>query len=257
MSRRCRWPKLTVATAVQHDLDKPAQLRSQVLFRHREAPIAIFNGVDEPIGSRSGGRNLLPADAHQQMPDLRPFRIGVEIQLPDLGGAGKASGAAYGDGRGLVASRPAGADGGSRTSWLGEASAWLCGRRDQHPPASKPTSTHAALTFSATDGSFVKRRRAELTVACANDSKLACALSWPLTSVSYQTWPAFSQLCPPMSSAAKAKARLGIPELMCTPPLSVSVYDIVGHRAHLQIPANLRVVVRRSRFPHRAQRLWR
>ena len=95
-----------VAAAVQHDLHKPAQLRREVLLWHREAPVAIFNGVDEPIWSRSGGRNLLQADAHQQMPDLRPFRIGVEIQLPDLGGAGKATGAAYGDGRGLV-ERPA------------------------------------------------------------------------------------------------------------------------------------------------------
>ena len=34
------------------------------------------------------------------MPDLRPLRIGVEIQLADLGGAGKAAGAAYGDCRG-------------------------------------------------------------------------------------------------------------------------------------------------------------
>ena len=99
----------------------------------------------------------------------------------------------------------------------------------------------------------MKRRRAEVTVACANDSKPACALSWPLTSVSYQTWPAFSQLCPPMSSAARAKARLGIPELIWTPPLSVVGHDIVRHGAHLQIPADLGVVVRRSRFPHRSQ----
>ena len=79
---------------------------------------------------------------------------------------------------------------------------------------SKPTSTHAALTFSATIGSFVKTRRAELTVASANEAKLACGLSSPWSSVSYQTWPAFSQLAPPISSAASAKARLGIPELM-------------------------------------------
>ena len=70
-----------------------------------KSPVAIFNGVDEPIGSRSGGSNLLPANAHQQMPDLRPLGIGVEIQLPDLGGAGKATGAAYSDGRGQVVVR--------------------------------------------------------------------------------------------------------------------------------------------------------
>ena len=42
------------------------------------------------------------ANAHQQMPDLRPLGIGVEIQLPDLGSAGKATAAAHGDGRRLV-----------------------------------------------------------------------------------------------------------------------------------------------------------
>ncbi len=54
-----------VAAAIEHDLDKSAQLRCEVLLPHRETPIAVFNGVDEPIWSRSGGANVLHADTHQ------------------------------------------------------------------------------------------------------------------------------------------------------------------------------------------------
>ena len=66
-------------------------------------PIAVFNGVDEPIWSRSRGGDALHADTHQQMSELRPLGIGIEIQLPDLGGAGKAAAAAHSDGRRLSA----------------------------------------------------------------------------------------------------------------------------------------------------------
>ena len=91
-----------VAAAIEHDLYKPAQLRREVLLRHSETPIAVFNRVDEPIRNRSSGRNVLHADTHEQMSDLRSLRIGIEIQLPDLLGAGKATTAAHGDGRRLV-----------------------------------------------------------------------------------------------------------------------------------------------------------
>lgn len=91
-----------VHAAVQHHLHKPAQLRSEILLRHREAPIAILDGVNESIWCRSGGSNVLRADAHQQIPDLRPLRIGVEIQLPDLGRAGETTATAYSDSPRLV-----------------------------------------------------------------------------------------------------------------------------------------------------------
>jgi hypothetical protein len=91
------------AAAIEHDLYKPAQLRREVLFGHSETPIAVFNRVDEPIRSRSSGRNVLHADTHEQMSDLRSLRIGIEIQLTYLLGARKATTAAHGDGRRLVA----------------------------------------------------------------------------------------------------------------------------------------------------------
>ena len=58
------------------------------------------------------------------------------------------------------------------------------------------------------------------TVAAANPAKSVEAVTPPPVSAAYQTCPACSQLRPPMARAARAKARLGIPELMCTPPLS-------------------------------------
>ena len=54
-----------IAAAIEHDLNKSAQLRCEVSSRHRKTPIAVFNGVDEPIWSRSSGRDALHADTHQ------------------------------------------------------------------------------------------------------------------------------------------------------------------------------------------------
>ena len=60
-----------------------------------------------------------------------PFGIGVEIQLPDLGGAGKASGAAHRDSRRLVGDRPGRSRAAARLNQrTGDASAGGLGRRE-------------------------------------------------------------------------------------------------------------------------------
>ena len=79
-----------------------------------------------------------------------------------------------------------------------------------------PTCSHAERTTSATSGDTAS---AAVTVAAAKAAKSVSA-EIPEVSAAYQIVPAPSQLVPPMPVAARWKALLGMPELVCTPPLS-------------------------------------
>ena len=70
---------------------------------------------------------------------------------------------------------------------------------------------------------------AAATVAAANPAKSVVAPTWPPVRAAYQIAPAPSHDRPPMAVAARWKARLGMPELRCTPPLSsfVSTYSSI------------------------------
>ena len=54
----------------------------------------------------------------------------------------------------------------------------------------------------------------------ANAAKSAVRESVPPVTVRYQMRPARSHACPPRAVATSSKALFGMPELMCTPPLS-------------------------------------
>ena len=54
----------------------------------------------------------------------------------------------------------------------------------------------------------------------ANEAKEALVRRRGSRIVSYQMRPARSHALPPIAFAVRQKARFGIPELMCTPPLS-------------------------------------
>ena len=76
-----------------------------------------------------------------------------------------------------------------------------------------PTSDQAVVTASAWSP-------AAAIVAAAKPAKSVPVLTAPPVSAAYQILPAPSHELPPIALAARAKARLGMPELMWTPPLS-------------------------------------
>ena len=82
-----------------------------------------------------------------------------------------------------------------------------------------PTASHPALTAATTSESAPWRAVAAATVSRAKVAKSQSALMSPVM-VSTQTWPATSQALPPRVVATTWNALLGMPELMCTPPLS-------------------------------------
>ena len=57
-------------------------------------------------------------------------------------------------------------------------------------------------------------------VAAAKPAKSVSDVTAPPVRAAYQIWPAPSQVSPPIAVAARWKARLGMPELVWTPPLS-------------------------------------
>ena len=79
-------------------------------------------------------------------------------------------------------------------------------------PPITPTCVHASSTTAACSP-------AAAIVAAAKVAKSLSASS-PEVSASYQIRPAPLQDSPPIARAAITNARLGMPLLMCTPPLS-------------------------------------
>jgi hypothetical protein len=84
------------------------------------------------------------------------------------------------------------------------------------PLGSTPTVAQARRTASA---ATVDAASAASTVAAANPAKSVSGAR-PEVSARHYTWPATSQDAPPSEVAVRWNARLGIPELRCTPPLS-------------------------------------
>ena len=60
-------------------------------------------------------------------------------------------------------------------------------------------------------------------VAAAKPAKSVSGPTAPLVRAAYQIAPAPAQVLPPIEVAASWKARLGMPELRWTPPLSSAV----------------------------------
>src|SRR6478752_9284273 len=85
------------------------------------------------------------------------------------------------------------------------------------------TVSHAERTASCAGESAPKSSLAEAAVARAKAPNVAFGDSVPPDRVSYQICPGASQALPPRAVATRQNARFGMPELMCTPPLSALV----------------------------------
>ena len=75
-------------------------------------------------------------------------------------------------------------------------------------------------TAAASSESSPYSAAATCAVASANRAKSAVRGSEPPVTVRYQMRPARSQAWPPSATATRWNALFGMPELMCTPPLS-------------------------------------
>lgn len=95
-------------------------------------------------------------------------------------------------------------------------------RTARQPPASTPTCRQASSTAALSTAP--NRWAALITVRCAKCLKFALFFSCLSRTVSYQMRPVRFRAKPPRASAARRKARSGIPESVCAPPLFADVW---------------------------------